>query len=47
MSLLKLAIENQRWDLAAHVIVLAAARSVFEEVKVNEKENKKSGRSKG
>ena len=33
MGLLKFAIEKQRWDLAAHVIVLAAARSVFEEVK--------------
>ena len=26
MRLLKLALENQRWDLAAHVIVLASAR---------------------
>lgn len=26
MSLLKLAVEKQRWDLAAHTIVLAAAR---------------------
>ncbi len=26
MRLLRLAIENQRWDLAAHTIVLAAAR---------------------
>ena len=46
MGLLKFAIENQRWDLAAHVIVLAAARAVNEEVKVNEKENKESRRSK-
>ena len=26
MSLLKVAVEKQRWDLAAHTIVLAAAR---------------------
>ena len=35
MKLLKLAVEKQRWDLAAHVIVLAAARVVNEEVKKN------------
>ncbi len=28
MRLLKLAVEKQRWDLAAHTIVLAAARSL-------------------
>ncbi len=28
MRLLRLAVENQRWDLAAHTIVLAAARIV-------------------
>ena len=26
MRLMKLAVENQRWDLAAHTIVLATAR---------------------
>jgi hypothetical protein len=26
MSLLRVALEKQRWDLAAHTIVLAAAR---------------------
>ncbi len=26
MRLLRLAIENQRWDLAAHTIILASAR---------------------
>jgi len=26
MRLLRLAVENQRWDLAAHVIVLASAQ---------------------
>ena len=28
MSLLKLAVEKGRWDLAAHTIVLAAARAL-------------------
>ena len=28
MSLLKLAVEKERWDLAAHTIVLAAARAL-------------------
>jgi hypothetical protein len=28
MSLLRLALEKQRWDLAAHTIVLAAARTL-------------------
>ena len=28
MKLLKLAVEKQRWDLAAHTIVLAAARTL-------------------
>jgi len=28
MRLLKLAMEKQRWDLAAHTIVLAAAKSL-------------------
>jgi hypothetical protein len=40
MGLLKFAIENQRWDLAAHVIVLAAARAVNEEVLKDGKEDK-------
>jgi hypothetical protein len=26
MKLLRLAVENQRWDLAAHTIILAAVR---------------------
>jgi hypothetical protein len=33
MSLLKRAIEKQQWNLAAHIIVLAAARVVNGEVK--------------
>jgi hypothetical protein len=28
MSLLKLAVEKERWDLAAHTIVLAAVRAL-------------------
>jgi hypothetical protein len=28
MKLLKLAVEKQRWDLAAHTIVLAATRTI-------------------
>jgi len=48
MKLLKLAIENQRWELAAHIIVLAAARVVNEEVKQNGKDRKaKEGRATG
>jgi hypothetical protein len=47
MTLMEFAIKNERWDLAAHIIVLAAARAVNEEVNGNEKENKKSWRSKG
>ena len=47
MGLLKQAIKKQQWDLAAHIIVLAAAKVVNEEVKSHGKEvGKKSGRSK-
>ncbi len=28
MSLLKLAVQNERWDLVAHTIVLAAAKAL-------------------
>jgi len=28
MSLLRLAVKNQRWDLAAHTIVLATVRAL-------------------
>ena len=35
MCLLKTAVENGRWDLAAHVIVLAAVRVMNREVKQN------------
>ena len=33
MSLLKLAVTTQRWDLAAHIIVLAGAKAVLGEKK--------------
>jgi hypothetical protein len=47
MGLLKRAIENQQWDLAAHVIVLAAARVANREVKSHGQKNKApKGRSK-
>ncbi len=47
MGLLKRAVEKQQWDLAAHVIVLAAARVANREVKSHGKQdNKKGGRSK-
>lgn len=46
MGILKFAVKNERWDLAAHVIVLAAARVVNEEVKNGGRTQKKEGRSK-
>jgi hypothetical protein len=35
MRLLKLAVEKQRWDLAAHTIILAAARTLHKGEKPN------------
>jgi hypothetical protein len=47
MRLLKFALEKQRWDLAAHTIVLATVRVLNQGVKPNGKEIKeKKGRSK-
>jgi len=47
MSLMEFAIKNERWDLAAHIIVLAAARAANEEVKEDGKGRKKeTGRTK-
>ena len=48
MRLLRLAVENQRWDLAAHTIVLATARRLNngEKPHVNKSKGKK-GRPKG
>ena len=48
MKTLKLAVENGRWDLAAHVIVLATVRVLNAEVKSHGKERKeKKRRTKG
>jgi hypothetical protein len=44
MSLLKRAVQNGRWDLAAHVIVLAAVRVMNQEVKPDERKNSKKTR---
>ncbi len=41
MKILQVAVEHQRWDLAAHAIVLAAARVAREEVNKNGRKNQK------
>jgi hypothetical protein len=47
MSLLKYALKKERWDLAAHAIILAAARVLNQGVKWDERELKtKKGRTK-
>ena len=40
MRLLRLAVENRRWDLAAHTIVLATARHLSNGEKPNAKRSK-------
>ncbi len=48
MRLLRLAVEIQRWDLAAHTIVLAAARIISNgEVPNVSRDTKKKGRPQG
>jgi hypothetical protein len=48
MKLLRFAVEQQRWDLAAHTIVLATVRVLNQGVKPEEEKNKaKKGRAKG
>jgi hypothetical protein len=48
MSLLKLAVESGRWDLAAHTLILATVRVLNQGVKPDGRENKaKKRRSKG
>ncbi len=48
MRLLRLAVENQRWDLAAHTIVLATARVLVNGDKLHARKSKeKKRRSKG
>ncbi len=46
MRLLRLALESQRWDLAAHVIVLASARVLNSRQKGNKRrsEDRKNAR---
>lgn len=47
MRILKLAVKNQRWDLAAHTIVLATARQLESGREPNAKEREeKKGRAK-
>lgn len=48
MKLLRLAIEKQRWDLAAHTIILATAKvlSNGDKPHANKSREKKKGRSK-
>jgi hypothetical protein len=48
MGLLKFAIKQQRWDLAAHTIVLATVRALNQGVKPDGRETKaKKRRAKG
>ena len=48
MGILKFAVEKQRWDLAAHTIVLATVRVMNREVKKDGRTCKaKKGRAKG
>ncbi len=48
MRLLQLAVKQQRWDLAAHTIVLATVRVLNQGVKPNGRKNKeKKRRAKG
>ncbi len=48
MSLLKFALEKQRWDLAAHTLVLATVRVLYKGVKPDGRNGKaKKGRAKG
>jgi len=47
MSLLKFALEKQRWDLAAHTIVLATVRVLNQGVKPDGRKSKaEKGRAK-
>jgi hypothetical protein len=47
MRLLKTALRKEKWDLAAHVIILATVRVLNQGVKPDGRENKtKKGRAK-
>ena len=45
MKLLRLAVENQRWDLAAHTIVLAAVKILDKGDKPHASKNRQKTRS--
>jgi hypothetical protein len=48
MGLLRFAVKHQRWDLAAHTIVLATVRVLNQGVKPDGRKTKaEKGRSKG
>ena len=47
MGILKLAVATERWDLAAHTIVLAAANIITGGEKHDSRESKKKRRPKG
>ncbi len=44
MRLLRLAVENQRWDLAAHTIILATARLLNNGGKLNDRKSREKKR---
>ena len=47
MRLLRLAVEKQRWDLAAHTIILATARHLNKGEKPHAKSKEQRRRPKG
>jgi len=47
MRLLRLAVENHRWDLAAHTIVLATATLLKNGERLNAKRKEKKRRTAG
>ena len=47
MRLLRLALENQRWDLAAHTIVFATARILNKGDKSDAAKSRQKNRCKG
>ena len=47
MRLLGLAVENQRWDLAAHTIILATAKRLNDGDEAHDRKSKEKKRPKG
>jgi hypothetical protein len=45
MSVFSTALKKEKWDLAAHIIVLAAARALYRGEQPNGKNNKSKKRS--